>query len=122
MARADVAIAMGAAGSTVALETCDVALMSDDLGRLPFAMRLSRATSRIIRQNLAVSLAIVLFLIAATFAGLNIGAVVLIHEGSTLLVVANALRLLRFQPGQEHAGIDHEDAPPRPGDTPTLVA
>ncbi|QZN87472.1 heavy metal translocating P-type ATPase [Cellulomonas sp. C5510] len=122
MARADVAIAMGAAGSTVALETCDVALMSDDLGRLPFAMRLSRATSRIIRQNLVISLAIVLLLIAATFAGLNIGAVVLIHEGSTLLVVANALRLLRFQPGQEHAGIDHEDAPPRPRDTPTLVA
>lgn len=122
MARADVAIAMGAAGSTVALETCDVALMSDDLGRLPFAMRLSRATSRIIRQNLVISLAVVLFLIAATFAGLNIGAVVLIHEGSTLLVVANALRLLRFQPGQEHAGIEHEDAPPRPRDATAKVA
>ncbi|HAM12242.1 MAG TPA: heavy metal translocating P-type ATPase [Microbacterium sp.] len=111
MARADVGIAMGAAGSTVALETCDIALMSDDLGRVPFAVRLSRATSRIIRQNLIASLAIVAFLILATFLGLNIGAVVLIHEGSTLIVVANALRLLNFERGKEHHGIDHEDRP-----------
>lgn len=111
MARADVGIAMGAAGSTVALETCDIALMSDDLGRVPFAVRLSRATSRIIRQNLIASLAIVAFLILATFLGLNIGAVVLIHEGSTLIVVVNALRLLGFEKGKEHAGIDHEDKP-----------
>ena len=111
MARADVGIAMGAAGSTVALETCDIALMSDDLGRVPFAVRLSRATSRIIRQNLIASLAIVAFLILATFLGLNIGAVVLIHEGSTLIVVANALRLLNFERGKEHHGIDHEDKP-----------
>ena len=111
MARADVGIAMGAAGSTVALETCDIALMSDDLGRVPFAVRLSRATSRIIRQNLIASLAIVAFLILATFLGLNIGAVVLIHEGSTLIVVVNALRLLNFERGKEHHGIDHEDRP-----------
>ena len=111
MARADVGIAMGAAGSTVALETCDIALMSDDLGRVPFAVRLSRATSRIIRQNLIASLAIVAFLVIATFIGLNIGAVVLIHEGSTLIVVGNALRLLNFERGKEHHGIDHEDRP-----------
>ena len=111
MARADIGIAMGAAGSTVALETCDIALMSDDLGRVPFAVRLSRATSRIIRQNLIASLAVVLFLIIATFVGLNIGAVVLIHEGSTLIVVGNALRLLAFERGKEHHGIDHEDKP-----------
>ncbi len=111
MARADIGIAMGAAGSTVALETCDIALMSDDLGRVPFAVRLSRATSRIIRQNLIASLAIVAFLILATFLGLNIGAVVLIHEGSTLIVVVNALCLLGFEKGKEHAGIDHEDKP-----------
>ena len=111
MARADIGIAMGAAGSTVALETCDIALMSDDLGRVPFAVRLSRATSRIIRQNLIASLAIVAFLIVATFVGLNIGAVVLIHEGSTLIVVANALRLLNFERGKEHHGIDHENKP-----------
>ena len=111
MAKADVGIAMGAAGSTVALETCDVALMSDDLGRVPFAVRLSRATSRIIAQNLVISLVIVVFLIAMTFFGLNIGLVVLIHEGSTLLVVANALRLLNFGRGKEHHGIEHEDSP-----------
>lgn len=111
MARADIGIAMGAAGSTVALETCDIALMSDDLGRVPFAVRLSRASSRIIRQNLIASLAIVAFLIVATFAGLAIGAVVLIHEGSALLVVFNALRLLRFERDKEHAGIIHEDSP-----------
>jgi Cd2+/Zn2+-exporting ATPase len=111
MARADIGIAMGAAGSTVALETCDIALMSDDLGRVPFAVRLSRATSRIIRQNLIASLAIVALLVVATFIGLNIGAVVLIHEGSTLIVVANALRLLNFERGKEHHGIDHEDKP-----------
>lgn len=111
MARSHVAVAMGAAGSAVALETADVALMSDDLGRLPFAMRLSRRTRGIIRQNLMLSLGIVAFLIVATFAGLNIGAVVLIHEGSTLVVVANALRLLRFEPGREHAGIEHETSP-----------
>ncbi len=111
MARADIGIAMGAAGSTVALETCDIALMSDDLGRVPFAVRLSRATSRIIRQNLIASLAVVVFLIIATFVGLNIGAVVLIHEGSTLIVVGNALRLLAFERGKEHHGIDHEDKP-----------
>ena len=111
LAAARVGVAMGAAGSTVALETCDIALMSDDLGRVPFAVRLSRATSRIIRQNLIASLAIVAFLILATFLGLNIGAVVLIHEGSTLIVVGNALRLLNFERGKEHHGIDHEDRP-----------
>ncbi len=111
MARADIGIAMGAAGSTVALETCDIALMSDDLGRVPFTVRLSRATSRIIRQNLIASLAVVAFLIIATFLGLNIGAVVLIHEGSTLIVIANALRLLNFERGKEHNGIGHEDRP-----------
>ena len=113
MAQADIGIAMGAAGSTVALETCDIALMSDDLGRVPFAVRLSRATNRIIQQNLRASLAVVAVLVITTFAGLNIGAVVLIHEGSTLIVVANALRLLNFERGKEHAGIEHEDEPTR---------
>ena len=94
MATATVGIAMGAAGSDVALETADVALMADDLRRLPFAVGLSRATSRIIRQNLYVSLGIVALLIPATLLGLGIGPAVFVHEGSTLLVVTNALRLL----------------------------
>ena len=97
MANATVGIAMGAAGSDVALETADVALMADDLGHLPFAVGLSRRTSRIIKQNLWVSLGMVAFLIPATLFGLKIGAAVVFHEGSTLLVVVNALRLLAYQ-------------------------
>jgi Zn2+/Cd2+-exporting ATPase len=97
MANATVGIAMGAAGSDVALETADVALMADDLSRLPFAVGLSRQTSRIITQNLWMSLGMVVFLIPATLFGLGIGAAVALHEGSTLIVVSNALRLLGFR-------------------------
>ena len=96
MANATVGIAMGAAGSDVALETADVALMADQLGHLPFAVGLSRQTSRIIRQNLWIALGMVALLIPATLFGLQIGPAVVLHEGSTLLVVGNALRLLRY--------------------------
>jgi len=98
MAHATVGIAMGAVGSDVALETADVALMADDLRHLPFAVGLSRHTRRIIRQNVFVSLGIVAFLVPATIFGLGIGPAVAIHEGSTLLVVFNALRLLTYRP------------------------
>lgn len=94
LAAADVGIAMGAAGSDVALETADVALMADDLKALPFALRLGRRSNRVIAQNLWASLGIVALLIPATVLGLGIGPAVLIHEGSTLIVVVNALRLL----------------------------
>lgn len=97
MANATVGIAMGAAGSDVALETADVALMADDLAQLPFAVGLSRSTSRIIKQNLWVSLGVVAVLIPATIFGLNIGTAVLFHEGSTIIVVVNALRLLAYK-------------------------
>lgn len=97
MANATVGIAMGAAGSDVALETADVALMADDLSHLPFAVGLSRQTRRIIRQNLYVSLGIVAVLVPATIMGLSMGAAVAVHEGSTLLVVFNALRLLAYR-------------------------
>ncbi len=96
MASASVGIAMGAAGSDVALETADVALMSDNLDHLPLAIGLSRATRRIIRQNLWMSLGMVAFLVPATILGLNIGPAVVLHEGSTLVVVFNALRLLAY--------------------------
>jgi Cd2+/Zn2+-exporting ATPase len=96
LAHADVGIAMGAAGSDAALETADIALMSDDVARLPDAVRLSRRARSIIRQNLVASLGIVILLLPATAFGLfGIGPAVLLHEGSTLIVVANALRLLR---------------------------
>ncbi len=98
MATATVGIAMGAGGSDVALETADVALMADDLRALPFAVGLSRAARSIIRQNLWASLGMVAFLVPATILGFaGIGVAVALHEGSTLLVVANALRLLAYQ-------------------------
>lgn len=97
LANASVGVAMGAAGSDVALETADVALMSDKLDQLPFAVGLSRRTTNIIRQNLWVSLGVVAVLIPSTIFGMKIGAAILFHEGSTLLVVGNALRLLGYK-------------------------
>jgi len=97
MANSSVGIAMGAAGSDVALETADIALMADDIRQLPFAVGLSRHTRSIIRQNLFVSLGVVAFLVPATIFGLGIGPAVALHEGSTLLVVFNALRLLAWR-------------------------
>ncbi|WP_291856904.1 HAD-IC family P-type ATPase, partial [Marinilabilia sp.] len=98
MANSTVGIAMGAAGSDVALETADIALMGNKLEILPFAIGLSRKTKGIIKQNLWISLGIVALLIPSTILGLaGIGLAVLIHEGSTLVVVFNALRLLAYK-------------------------
>lgn len=98
MAKATVGITMGAGGSDVALETADVALMADDLAAIPFAVGLSRKARGIILQNLWASLGMVAFLIPATVFGFaGIGVAVAFHEGSTLLVVANALRLLAYK-------------------------
>ncbi len=98
MAISTVGIAMGAAGSDVALETADIALMSDKLENLPFAIGLSRKSKGIIRQNLWISLGMVAVLIPLTISGIaSIGPAVLMHEGSTLLVVFNALRLLAYK-------------------------
>jgi len=98
MANATVGIAMGAGGTDVALETADIALMSDDLSRLPFAVALSRKSRRIILQNLAVSLGVIALLIPFTLSGMaGIGIAIIFHESSTLVVVANALRLLNFK-------------------------
>lgn len=98
MAKSTVGIAMGAAGSDVALETADIALMADKLAGLPFAIGLSRQARRIIRQNLWISLGVVAVLIPLTILGItSIGPAVVAHEGSTLVVVFNALRLLAYQ-------------------------
>jgi len=97
MALSTVSIAMGAAGSDVALETADVALMSDKIEKLPFVIGLSRQSKRIIKQNIWISLGVVVLLIPVTILGLtNIGLAVAFHEGSTIVVVINALRLLKF--------------------------
>jgi len=107
MAHATVGIAMGAAGSDVALETADVALMADDLTKLPVALGLSRQTRKIIRQNIFISLGMIAFLVPFVLFGYaGIGIAVLLHEGSTLVVVLNALRLL----GYDHPAIQLESA------------
>lgn len=98
LANATVGIAMGRAGTDVALETADVALMGDDLSKLPFAVGLGRATRAIIVQNLVISLGVITLLIITSLTGIvSIGIAVIFHEGSTLVVVANALRLLGYQ-------------------------
>ena len=98
LANATVGIAMGGAGTDVALETADVALMGDDLSKLPFAVGLGRATRNIIVQNLFISLGVIALLIITSLTGIvSIGIAILFHEGSTLVVVANALRLLGYR-------------------------
>ena len=98
MASSTVGVAMGAAGSDVALETADVALMADRLDNLPFAIGLSRAARRIIRQNLWISLGMVAILVPLTLLGIaSLGPAVIAHEGSTMVVVVNALRLLAYK-------------------------
>jgi Cd2+/Zn2+-exporting ATPase len=99
LARATIGVAMGAAGSDVALETADIVLMADDLGKLPYVIELSRKTRRIIRQNLGFALSIITVLVTGTILGvttLPLGVVG--HEGSTIIVVMNGLRLLRGVP------------------------
>ena len=97
MAKSTVGIAMGAAGSDVALETADIALMADKLSNLTFAIGLSKKAHSIIRQNLAISLGMIAILIPLTILGYaSMGPAVIGHEGSTLVVVFNALRLLAY--------------------------
>jgi Cd2+/Zn2+-exporting ATPase len=95
LATADVGIAMGAAGSDVALETADIVLMSDDLGKLPGAIDLSHAMKRTIRVNLAFALSVIAILATTNLIeGIPLPLGVVGHEGSTIIVVLNGLRLL----------------------------
>ena len=106
LAASDLGIAMGGAGTDVALETADIVLMSDDLGKLPFVLRLSRRAREIVRQNIYVSVAAILTLVVLTVLApiivpgfrLPLPVGVLGHEGSTLIVVANGLRMLIVRP------------------------
>ncbi len=96
LATADIGVAMGAAGSAVAIETADIALMSDRLDRLPEALGLARRTVRVMRQNIGIALVTVALLLAGVFAGgvtMSVG--MLVHEASVLVVIVNAMRLLR---------------------------
>jgi Cd2+/Zn2+-exporting ATPase len=96
LASADLGIVMGAAGSDVALETADVALMSDELLKIPYAIRLSRSTLRNIKANLAISLVMkAAFVVAAVTGVATLWMAVLADTGASVIVIANALRLLR---------------------------
>jgi Cd2+/Zn2+-exporting ATPase len=95
LATATLGVAMGAAGTDVAMESADVVLMSDDLSRLPGMLRLARRTRAVVRQNLVFAFAVMLVLMTLALLGvLPLTLATVAHEGSTLLVVANGLRLL----------------------------
>lgn len=98
LAASTVGIAMGAVGSATAIETADIALMSDDLKKLPYTLRLSRRTLKTVRENVFFSLGVIAALVVSTLLGqmkLSLG--VFGHEGSALIVIANGMRLLRFK-------------------------
>jgi Cd2+/Zn2+-exporting ATPase len=98
LAAASIGVAMGGAGTDVALETADVALMSDDLSKLPFALRLSRATVRNIRANVGLALAMKVGFVVLAAAGLaTLWMAIVADTGASLLVTANSLRLLRLR-------------------------
>lgn len=95
LARADVGVAMGAAGSSLALEVSDIALMSDRLDRLPRALRLARQTRAVMRENVVLAVATVALLLLGVLAGgVTMAVGMLVHEASVLIVVLNATRLL----------------------------
>ncbi|WP_206447151.1 heavy metal translocating P-type ATPase [Agrococcus sp. KRD186] len=96
LATADIGVAMGAAGSAVAVETADIALMGDDLLKLPEAISLAKRTVSVMRQNIAIALITVVALLAGVFmGGVTMAIGMLVHEASVLVVIANAMRLLR---------------------------
>ena len=96
LARADIGFAMGAAGADTAIETADVALMDDDLRKIPQFIRLSQATSRILKQNIALALGIKAVFLVLTFTGdATMWMAVFADMGASLLVVGNGLRLLK---------------------------
>ena len=100
LATADIGVAMGAAGSAVAVETADIALMGDNLLKLPEAISLAKRTVSVMRQNIAIALITVVVLLVGVFAGgvtMSVG--MLVHEGSVLVVILNAMRLMRNTQG-----------------------
>jgi heavy metal translocating P-type ATPase len=115
LARADIGIAMGAAGSEVALQAADVALLAEDMVRLAEAHRLARRTARIIRQNLAFAMtAMVVLVVGALAFELPLPIAVIGHEGGTLLVVLNGLRLLADPIRRPHGSQTPTEAAPLP--------
>ncbi|HZK55091.1 MAG TPA: heavy metal translocating P-type ATPase [Desulfosporosinus sp.] len=96
LAVASVGIAMGAAGTDVALETANVVLMADDLAKVAYAISLGRRTTRVVKQNVTFAIAVIVVLVLSNFiANINLPVGVIGHEGSTILVILSGLRLLR---------------------------
>ncbi|RBO90431.1 heavy metal translocating P-type ATPase [Pseudochrobactrum asaccharolyticum] len=115
LAAADTSIAMGAAGSDVAIETADIALLKDDLGKIPEAMAISRATLGNMRQNLVIALVTVAGLLAGVFSGnVHMAGGMLIHQLSVLIVIANGMRLLRVPKATASSGRAAKAAADRP--------
>jgi Cd2+/Zn2+-exporting ATPase len=106
LARATVGIAMGGIGSDAAMESADVVLMADDLGALPYAVRLCRNARRVVIQNVTIASGVMIVLVALVFFGqltpfgqLKLPVAVSGHEGSTVVVILNGLRLLAARRG-----------------------
>jgi Cd2+/Zn2+-exporting ATPase len=98
LASAAVGIAMGGASTDAALEVADVALMGNDLSHLPFAVGLGRKTRQIIVQNLVIAVGVIALLVVAALTGwVGMGIAIIFHEGSTIVVILNALRLLGYR-------------------------
>jgi Cd2+/Zn2+-exporting ATPase len=96
LAVSSVGIAMGAAGTDVALETANVVLMADDISKVAYAITLGRRTTRVVKQNVTFAVAVILVLVLSNFFGnINLPVGVIGHEGSTILVIISGLRLLR---------------------------
>ncbi|MBT9584377.1 cadmium-translocating P-type ATPase, partial [bacterium] len=101
LASASIGVAMGGAGSDVALETADIVLMADNLEALPFAVELARESVTTIKWNLSIAMGVSALLVTAScFGWVNISEAVVLHEGSTIVVVFNGLRLLWFKPSK----------------------
>ncbi|HLR93380.1 MAG TPA: HAD-IC family P-type ATPase, partial [Jiangellaceae bacterium] len=100
LATANIGVAMGAAGSAVAVETADIALMGDNLLKLPEAVSLAKRTVGTMRQNIVIAMATVAALLGGVlFGGVTMAIGMLVHEASVLVVIANAMRLLRRRKG-----------------------
>lgn len=113
LAAATVGIAMGAAGTDTALETADIALMADDLSKVPFAIELSRATRATVRQNITFALALKVVTLLLVFPGwLTLWMAVLADTGGSLIVIGNGLRLVR------HGRRDSKETAPEPAGLP----
>ncbi|MDB2246068.1 cation-translocating P-type ATPase [Halorubrum ezzemoulense] len=97
LATADVGIAMGAAGTDTAIETADMALMADDLERIPYAVKLSKATRWNVLENVGIAVLTVTVLLAGVLTSyVTLASGMLVHEASVLLVILNGMRLLRY--------------------------